>query len=168
MHVSQRIAPCLWFDHEAEEAANFYVGIFKNSKIVKIARYGEAGREVHGRPAGSVMIVAFELDGQPFTALNGGPQFTFTEAISLQVYCESQREVDYYWEKLSTGGDERAQQCGWLKDKFGVSWQIVPTVLPDLVGDPNSKKSQKAMEAMLQMKKIDIVALKKVYAGAEA
>ena len=168
MHVSQRIAACLWFDQEAEEAASFYTGIFKNSKIVKISRYGEAGREVHGRPPGSVMTVAFELDGQPFTALNGGPQFTFNEAISLQVYCESQREVDYYWEKLSTGGDERAQQCGWLKDKFGVSWQIMPTVLPDIVGDPNSKKSQKAMEAMLQMKKLDIDALKKAYAGAEA
>ena len=168
MHVNQRIAPCLWFDHQAEEAAKFYTGIFKNSKIVKIARYGEAGREIHGRPAGSVMIVAFELDGQPFTALNGGPQFTFNEAISFQVYCETQKEVDYFWEKLSAGGDERAQQCGWLKDRFGVSWQIIPTVLPDLVGDPDSRKSQKAMEAMLQMKKLDIEVLKKVYAGAEA
>ncbi len=168
MHVNQRIAPCLWFDHQAEEAAKFYTGIFKNSKIVKIARYGEAGHEIHGRPAGTVMIVAFELDGQPFTALNGGPQFTFNEAISLQVYCETQKEVDYFWEKLSAGGDERAQQCGWLKDKFGVSWQIIPTVLPELVGDPDSKKSQKAMEAMLQMKKLDIDVLKKVYAGAEA
>jgi predicted 3-demethylubiquinone-9 3-methyltransferase (glyoxalase superfamily) len=168
MHVNQRIAPCLWFDHQAEDAAKFYIGIFKNSKIVKVARYGEAGRDIHGKPAGSVMVVAFELDGQPFTALNGGPQFTFNEAISLQVYCETQKEVDYFWEKLSAGGDERAQQCGWLKDKFGVSWQIIPTVLPELVGDPDSKKSQKAMEAMLQMKKLDIGVLKKVYAGAEA
>lgn len=168
MHVNQRIAPCLWFDHQAEDAAKFYTGIFKNSKIVKVARYGEAGRDIHGKPAGSVMVVAFELDGQPFTALNGGPQFTFNEAISLQVYCETQKEVDYFWEKLSAGGDERAQQCGWLKDKYGVSWQIIPTVLPELVGDPDSKKSQKAMEAMLQMKKLDIDVLKKVYAGAEA
>jgi predicted 3-demethylubiquinone-9 3-methyltransferase (glyoxalase superfamily) len=168
MHVNQRIAPCLWFDDQAEEAAKFYTGIFKNSKIVKIARYGEAGREIHGKPPGTVMVVSFELDGQPFTALNGGPQFKFNEALSLQVYCETQKEVDHYWEKLSNGGDESAQQCGWLKDKFGVSWQIVPTVLPEMVGDPESKKSQKTMEALLQMKKLDIDALKKVYAGAEA
>jgi predicted 3-demethylubiquinone-9 3-methyltransferase (glyoxalase superfamily) len=168
MHVNQRIAPCLWFDHQAEEAAKFYTGIFKNSKIVKIARYGEAGREIHGKPPGSVMVVAFELDGQPFTALNGGPQFEFNEAISLQVYCATQKEVDHYWEKLSSGGDESAQQCGWLKDKYGVSWQVVPTVLMEMLGDPDSEKSQKAMEAMLQMKKIDIDALRRVYAAAEA
>ena len=165
MKVIQKIAPCLWFDDQAEEAAAFYTGIFRNSKIVDVARYGEAGREVHQRPAGTVMTVVFELDGQPFTALNGGPIFKFNEAISLQVYCETQEEVDYYWEKLSEGGDKKAQQCGWLKDKYGVSWQVVPTVLPDLVKDPNSEKSQRAMEAMLKMKKLDIGELKRAYAG---
>jgi predicted 3-demethylubiquinone-9 3-methyltransferase (glyoxalase superfamily) len=165
MKVSQKIAPCLWFDDQAEEAATFYTGIFRNSKIVDVARYGEAGREIHQRPPGSVMTVAFELDGQPFTALNGGPIFKFNEAISLQVNCETQEEVDYYWEKLSAGGDEKAQQCGWLKDKYGVSWQVVPTVLPDMVKDPNSPKSQRAMEAMLKMKKLNIDELKRAYGG---
>jgi predicted 3-demethylubiquinone-9 3-methyltransferase (glyoxalase superfamily) len=160
------ITPCLWFDDQAEEAAAFYTAIFRNSKIVKVARYGKAGREIHGRPAGSVMTVAFELDGQTFTALNGGPVFKFNEAISLQVMCETQDEVDYYWAKLSQGGDEKAQQCGWLKDKYGVSWQVVPRVLIEMVGDPESEKSQRAMTAMLQMKKIDIAALKRAYAGA--
>ena len=129
----QKIAPCLWFDSQAEEAAKFYTGIFRNSKIGASRRYGEAGREIHGKPAGSVMTVAFELDGQAFTALNGGPMFKFNEAISLQVNCETQDEVDYYWEKLSEGGDEKAQQCGWLKDKYGVSWQIVPTILAEMI-----------------------------------
>jgi predicted 3-demethylubiquinone-9 3-methyltransferase (glyoxalase superfamily) len=160
------ITPCLWFDDQAEEAAAFYTAIFRNSKIVKVARYGKAGREIHGRPAGSVMTVAFELDGQTFTALNGGPVFKFNEAISLQVMCETQDEVDYYWAKLSQGGDEKAQQCGWLKDKYGVSWQVVPRVLIEMVGDPESEKSQRATTAMLQMKKIDIAALKRAYAGA--
>src|SRR5436190_18238138 len=159
----QKIAPCLWFDHQAEEAARFYTGIFKNSKVVSIAKYGEAGREIHGRPAGSVMTVAFELNGQSFTALNGGPLFKFNEAISLQVFCTDQAEVDHYWEKLSAGGDQKAQQCGWLKDKYGVSWQVVPTVLLEMVSDPNSKKSQRAFEAMLQMKKLDIDKLKRAY-----
>jgi predicted 3-demethylubiquinone-9 3-methyltransferase (glyoxalase superfamily) len=165
MHITQTIAPCLWFDDQAEEAAGFYAAIFKNSKIVSISRYGQAGREVHRRPPGSVMTVAFELDGQLFTALNGGPVFKFNEAISLQVYCDTQEEVDYYWEKLSRGGDEKAQQCGWLKDKYGVSWQVVPKVLPDLINDPDSDKSQRAMVAMLRMKKIDIAELKRAYAG---
>jgi predicted 3-demethylubiquinone-9 3-methyltransferase (glyoxalase superfamily) len=155
----------LWFADQAEEAAGFYTAVFKNSKIVKISRYGEAGREVHRRPPGSVMTVAFELDGQTFTALNGGPIFKFNEAISLQVNCETQEEVDYYWNKLSEGGDPKAQQCGWLKDKYGLSWQIVPSVLPELVGDPDSEKSQRAMEAMLKMKKIDIKELERAYAG---
>jgi predicted 3-demethylubiquinone-9 3-methyltransferase (glyoxalase superfamily) len=159
----QKIAPCLWFDNQAEEAARFYTGIFRNSKIASITRYGEAGREIHGRPAGSVMTVAFELDGQPFTALNGGPLFKFNEAISLQVFCANQEEVDHYWDKLSAGGDKKAQQCGWLKDKYGVSWQVVPTVLLEMVSDPNSKKSQRAFEAMLQMKKLDIDKLKRAY-----
>jgi predicted 3-demethylubiquinone-9 3-methyltransferase (glyoxalase superfamily) len=165
MQVRHMITPCLWFDNQAEEAATFYTHIFRNSKIVKIARYGEAGREIHGRPAGSVMTVAFELNGQPFTALNGGPVFTFNEAISLQVMCETQEEVDHYWSRLSQGGDENAQQCGWLKDKYGVSWQVVPTALIEMVGDPASEKSERVMTAMLRMKKLDIAALKRAYAG---
>jgi len=161
----QKISPCLWFDSEAEDAAKLYISIFKNSKITNISRYGEAGREFHGKPPGTVMTVGFELDGQSFTALNGGPIFKFTEAVSFQVSCETQEEVDHYWQRLSEGGDEKAQQCGWLKDKFGLSWQIVPTILPKLLSDPDSKKSQRAMTAMLQMKKIDIQALKKAHAG---
>ena len=166
MLSTRQITPCLWFDDQAEEAAEFYTGIFKNSKVLSISRYGEAGRDVHGRPPGSVMTVAFELDGQAFTALNGGPVFKFNEAISFQVNCETQEEVDHYWNKLSAGGDEKAQQCGWLKDKFGVSWQIVPTVLPELLMGANPKKSGRAMEAMLQMKKLDIARLKRAYAEA--
>jgi predicted 3-demethylubiquinone-9 3-methyltransferase (glyoxalase superfamily) len=158
MQVIQRITPCLWFDDQAEEAVKFYTAIFGNSKIVSVARYGEAGHEVYGKQEGTVMTVAFELDGQAFTALNGGPQFKFNEAISFQLHCKTQEDVDHYWEKLSVGGDERAQQCGWLKDKFGVSWQVVPN-------DPDSKKSQRVMGAMLQMKKIDINKLKQAYAG---
>ena len=164
MASTRRIRPCLWFDDQAEEAARFYTGIFKNSKIGKISRYGEAGREVHGRPAGSVMTVEFALDGQPFTALNGGPLFKFNEAISFQIECRDQKEVDYYWEKLTQGGDPSAQQCGWLKDKYGVSWQVVPAVLVDLVSDPRSEKSQRAMTAMLRMKKLDIGELERAYA----
>jgi len=165
MQVIQKITPCLWFDDQAEEAVEFYTAIFRHSKIVTIARYGEAGHDVHGKPAGTVMTVAFELDGQAFTALNGGPMFKFNEAISFQVNCETQEEVYYYWEKLSEGGDEKAQQCGWLKDKYGVSWQVVPTVLPEMMSDPDSGKSQRAIEAMLQMKKIDIDELKRAHAG---
>ena len=165
MQYIQRITPCLWFDDQAEEAAKFYTTIFGNSRIVSITRYGEAGHEVHGKPAGTVMTVAFELDGQAFTALNGGPIFKFNEAISFQVRCETQEEVDYYWENLTDGGDEKAQQCGWLKDKYGASWQVVPTVLLEMINDPDSEKSQRAMEAMLQMKKIDIDKLKQAYAG---
>jgi predicted 3-demethylubiquinone-9 3-methyltransferase (glyoxalase superfamily) len=165
MQRIQRIAPCLWFDDQAEEAVAFYTAIFRNSAVVNISRYGEAGYEFHRKPAGTVMTVAFELDGQAFTALNGGPMFTFNEAISLQVNCETQEEVDYYWEKLSDGGDENAQQCGWLKDKYGVSWQIVPSVLLEMINDPDAEKSQRAMEAMLLMKKIDIEALKRAYTG---
>jgi predicted 3-demethylubiquinone-9 3-methyltransferase (glyoxalase superfamily) len=166
MQVHQKITPCLWFDDQAEEAAQFHTGIFKNSKIVSISRYGEAGQEIHRKPAGSVMTVEFQLDGQPFTALNGGPYFQFNEAVSFQVWCETQEEVDYYWEKLSAGGDERAQQCGWLKDRYGVSWQVVPTVVSEMVGDPNSEKSQRAVKAMLQMKKLDIAELQRAYTGS--
>jgi predicted 3-demethylubiquinone-9 3-methyltransferase (glyoxalase superfamily) len=165
VQVIQKITPCLWFDDQAEEAARFYTGIFKNSKIVTVARYGKAGHEVHGRPAGTVMTVAFELEGQAFTALNGGPVFKFNEAISFQVNCETQAEVDYYWEKLSEGGDVKAQQCGWLKDRYGVSWQVVPRALVEMITDPDSEKSGRAMEAMLRMKKLDIAELKRAYGG---
>jgi predicted 3-demethylubiquinone-9 3-methyltransferase (glyoxalase superfamily) len=165
MQHIQKITPCLWFDDQAEEAAKFYTSIFKNSTIVNMTRYGEAGHEIHGRPAGTVMTVAFELDGHAFTALNGGPMFTFNEAISFQVSCATQEEVDYYWEKLSEGGDQRAQQCGWLKDKYGVSWQVIPTALIDMLTSPDAEKSQRAMKSMLQMKKIDIEELKRAYDG---
>ena len=168
MSVIHRITPCLWFDNEAEEAARFYTGIFPNSRVVAIARYGEAGHEIHQRPAGSVMTVDFELDGVGFTALNGGPVFTFNEAISLQINCETQEEVDHYWTRLSEGGDEQAQQCGWLKDRFGVSWQVVPTVLNEMVRDHQSAASQRAMEAMLRMKKLDIRELQQAYEGEGA
>jgi predicted 3-demethylubiquinone-9 3-methyltransferase (glyoxalase superfamily) len=165
MPVVQRIAPCLWFDNQAEEAANYYVSIFKNSKITDVTRYGKAGFEIHKRPAGSVMTVAFELDGQSVTALNGGPIFTFNEAISLQVFCDTQEEVDYYWEKLSKGGDPKAQQCGWLKDKFGLSWQVIPKVMSKLLSDPDKGRRDRAMSEMLKMKKLDIAALQRAHAG---
>lgn len=157
-----KITPCLWFDRQAEEAAQFYTGIFKNSKILEVTRYGEAGYDIHGMPAGTVMTVEFELDGQTFTALNGGPAFKFNEAISFQILCDDQDEVDYFWEKLTIGGDESAQQCGWLKDKFGVSWQVVPIALYELLNNPNPAKRDEIMEAFLRMKKIDIEELKQV------
>jgi len=160
-----RLTPCLWFDSQAEEAARYYTGIFKNSKIGRIARYGEAGREVHGRPAGSVMTIEFELEGQPFTALNGGPVFSFNEAISFQIGCDTQEEVDYYWDRLTKGGDVKAQQCGWLKDKYGLSWQVVPNVLEKMMTDPDHEKSGRAMEALLQMKKLDIEELERAFRG---
>jgi predicted 3-demethylubiquinone-9 3-methyltransferase (glyoxalase superfamily) len=157
----QKVTPFLWFDNQAEEAVNFYVSIFKNSRIVSIARYGEAGEKVAGRPKGSVMTVAFQLSGQDFTALNGGPHFKFTEAISLVVNCESQAEVDEFWEKLSKDGQEG--RCGWLKDKYGLSWQIVPRVLVELLQDKDPAISERVMNAMLQMKKIDIENLWQAY-----
>jgi predicted 3-demethylubiquinone-9 3-methyltransferase (glyoxalase superfamily) len=159
----QKITPCLWFDSNAEEAVNFYTSIFKNSRIGKISRYGEAGYEIHGKPAGTVLTMEFDLNGQGFTALNGGPMFKFNESISFQVSCESQEEVDYYWEKLSEGGDEKAQQCGWLKDKYGVSWQIVPTILTHMLQDKDAEKSERVMTALLQIKKIDIRTLEHAY-----
>lgn len=164
MPIRHRIAPCLWFDDQAEEAANFYVSVFKDSRVVSVSRYSEVGQETHRRPPGSVMTVEFELDGQPFTALNGGLVFRFSEAISLQVNCETQKEVDYYWGALSKDGDPRAQQCGWLKDRYGLSWQIVPTVLPELLKDHGSETARRAMEAMLRMKKIDIAELERAVA----
>jgi predicted 3-demethylubiquinone-9 3-methyltransferase (glyoxalase superfamily) len=165
MPAIQKITPCLWFDDQGEEAAKFYTSIFPNSKIVAVSRYGEVGREIHGKPAESVMTVAFELEGQTFTALNGGPIFKFNEAISFQVDCDTQKEVDYYWQKLSEGGDVQAQQCGWLKDKYGASWQVIPRVLVEMMADPDSAKTQRVMGAMLKMKKIDIDGLKRAYAG---
>jgi predicted 3-demethylubiquinone-9 3-methyltransferase (glyoxalase superfamily) len=159
----QKITPCLWFDDRAEEAAMFYTSIFKNSKIGNVTRYGKEGYEIHGRKAGTVMTIDFEIEGQKFVGLNGGPIFKFNEAISFQVHCETQKEVDYYWERLSEGGDEKAQQCGWLKDKYGVSWQIVPTDLGRMLQDKDEKKSQRVMKALLQMHKLDIKILRQAY-----
>lgn len=161
----RHIRPCLWFDDQAEEAANYYVSIFANSKITQIARYSEAGFEIHHRPAGSVMVVTFELDGHKFMALNGGPIFKFNEAVSLEVACDSQEEIDYFWEKLSAGGDPKAQQCGWLKDKYGLSWQVVPAGVDEFMADSTSKKAQRTMAAMLKMKKLDIAELERAAAG---
>ena len=159
------IAPCLWFDDQAEEAARSYTSIFDGSRIVRISRYGEEGREIHGKAHGTVLTVEFELRGQPFTALNGGPAFKFNEAISFQINCRTQKEVDHYWDKLSDRGDKKAQQCGWLKDRYGVSWQVVPTVLAEMMADPHPEKSQRVMTAMLQMKKLDIAKLERAHAG---
>ncbi|MDA8484480.1 VOC family protein [Pseudomonas resinovorans] len=159
------IVPCLWFDDQAEAAANFYVGIFPNSKITTMSRYGDAGRDVHGREPGSVLTVDFELDGQRFTALNGGPIFKFNEALSFQIHCDDQQELDYYWDRLSAGGDPNAQQCGWLKDRYGLSWQVVPIVMLEMLEDSLSERSQRAFAAMMQMKKLDIAALRKAYDG---
>jgi predicted 3-demethylubiquinone-9 3-methyltransferase (glyoxalase superfamily) len=161
--VTQKIAPCLWFDTEAEEAAKFYVSIFKNSKITTVARFPNEGKEIHGKDAGSVMTVAFELAGQSFVALNGGPQFTFDEAVSFQVYCESQDEVDYFWSRLTEGGE--AGPCGWLKDKFGLSWQVVPVALLEMMLDRDASKPARVMRAFMQMKKFDIETLKRAYEG---
>ena len=158
--AQQKITPCLWFDTDAEAAANHYVSIFKSFKNVKIGRYGREGKEIHGKEAGSVMAVEFEIEGQKFVGLNGGPQFKFDEAISFQVTCDSQAEVDYFWSKLTDGGKE--VHCGWLKDKFGLSWQVVPRVLPELLG--NAEKADRVMKTMLQMKKLDIAALQKAAA----
>ena len=163
MALAQRFTPCLWFDNQAEEAARFYTGIFRNSRITTVTRYSDVGFEQHRRPAGSVMVVAFELDGQTFTALNGGPVFTFNEALSLQVNCANQEEIDYYWEKLTADGDPKAQQCGWLKDTYGLSWQVVPNDMDDYFKNESSPGAKRAMEAMLQMKKIDIAEMRRAY-----
>lgn len=163
MAIKTKIVPCLWFDDRAEEAAKFYTSIFKGGKIKKISRYTEAGREIHGRTAGSVMTVEFQIAGQSFTALNGGPMFKFTEAVSLQVMCDTQKEVDYFWAKLGEGGE--LGPCGWLKDKFGLSWQVTPAMMSKLFTGKDSKKAERAMAAMLKMKKLDIAALKRAAAG---
>ena len=163
--TTHRITPFLWFDDQAQEAAELYISVFPNSRIVSVGRYGDAGQDVTGGTPGSVMTVAFELDGHPFTALNGGPLFRFTEAVSFVVSCETQSEVDHYWDTLSAGGDPDAQQCGWLKDRFGVSWQVVPAALGRLLGDPDPEKTRRVTEAFLAMKKLDIVELERAHAG---
>ena len=159
--IMQKITPFLWFDNQAEEAVNFYVSVFKDSKIGKVTRYDEASSKASGQPQGSVMTIEFQLAGQDFIALNGGPQFKFTEAVSFSVDCKNQQEVDEFWEKLSAGGEEGP--CGWLKDKYGLSWQITPTVLVEMLNDPNTEKAQRVMKAMLQMKKIDIKTIEEAY-----
>jgi predicted 3-demethylubiquinone-9 3-methyltransferase (glyoxalase superfamily) len=160
---TQKITPCLWFDTQAEDAAKHYVSIFKNSKIGTISRFGNEGKEIHGKDAGSVMAVEFEIEGQKFVGLNGGPQFKFDEAVSFQIHCDTQAEVDYFWSKLSEGGSEGP--CGWLKDKFGLSWQVVPKALFKLLMDPNRAKADQAMKAMLKMRKLDIAALERAHAA---
>ena len=162
-----KITPCLWFDTQAEQAAEFYCSVFENSRITQVSRYPDAGQEIHKKPAGSVMVVAFELDGQPFIALNGGPIFKFDEAVSFQVTCETQDEIDYYWSRL-TGNGGREGPCGWLKDQFGLSWQVVPSAIPRMMSDPDARKSARVMNAFMAMKKIDIAALERVYAGEAA
>ena len=161
----QKITPCLWFDDQAEQAAEFYTSIFPHSRIIGISRYGKEGQEIHGKPEGSVLTVEFELDGQLFTALNGGPIFRFTEAVSFQISCSTQEQVDHFWGRLTEGGDPHAQQCGWLKDRFGLSWQVVPEVLGRLLGDPDKVKAGRVMQALLQMEKLNIAALQAAFDG---
>ena len=165
MAITQKIISNLWFDSQAEDAAKYYTSIFKNSRILKITYFGKEGFEIHGRPEGSVMTIEFELEGQKFVGLNGGPLFKFNEAVSFIVNCETQEEVDYFWNQLSEGGDPRAQQCGWLKDKFGLSWQITPKRLMELMGDPDKEKAHRVANAMLKMHKIVIADLEKAYNG---
>ena len=165
MATTQKISSNLWFADEAEEAANYYVSIFKNGKVKKITHYGKEGYDIHKMPEGTVMTVEFELEGQTFVALNGGPVFKFNEAVSFIVNCDTQEEIDYYWEKLSRGGDKDAQQCGWLKDKYGLSWQVVPKQLSEMMDDRVTKKSESVMKALLQMKKLDIKKLEEAYNG---
>jgi predicted 3-demethylubiquinone-9 3-methyltransferase (glyoxalase superfamily) len=159
MLSKQKITPCLWFDTQAEEAAQLYTSLFKNSKITAISRYSEVGKELHRKPVGSVMVVAFELEGQAFTALNGGPIFKLNEAVSFQVSCDDQAEVDHFWNGLSAGGTE--SNCGWLKDRFGLSWQIIPKVFFEIMSGPDKERAQRAMQAMFKMKKFDIATLVK-------
>lgn len=162
-HIKQKLTPCLWFDTQAEQAAHFYTSIFANSQINQISRYGKAGREVHGREPGSVMVVEFELEGQTFTALNGGPIFKFNEAISFQVMCETQDEIDRFWTRLSEGGQEG--QCGWLRDRFGLSWQVMPSVLPQMMANARGEQLERMIGAVMKMKKLDLAALQLAYAA---
>ncbi|KAA0993572.1 VOC family protein [Dyadobacter aurulentus] len=165
MATTNKIQPNFWFENQAEEAARYYVSIFKNSKIGKIAYYGSEGQEIHGQKAGSVMTVEYEIEGQKFVNLNGGPLFKFNEAVSFIIECETQEEIDYYWDNLKEGGDPQAQQCGWLKDQFGVSWQVVPKFLSEIGGDPEDKGFLRAFKAIMHMKKLDIAELEKAYRG---
>ena len=160
--AKQKIAPCLWFDTQAEEAAKFYVSVFKNGKVGRVARYGKSGKEIHGRDEGSVMTVEFELEGQSFVGLNGGPMFKFNEAVSFQVYCETQDEIDYYWDALRAGGGEEGP-CGWLKDRFGLSWQVAPAMIADMIQDPDRGKADRMMAALLKMRKLDITQLQQAF-----
>jgi predicted 3-demethylubiquinone-9 3-methyltransferase (glyoxalase superfamily) len=161
--IKQKISPCLWFDTQAEQAANFYVAVFKNSRIKQINRYGNAGQDVHRKEPGSVMVVEFEIEGQTFTALNGGPHFKFNEAVSFQVMCDTQAEIDYFWSKLAEGGQEG--QCGWLKDKYGLSWQVVPSVLPQMLAGGDAARQDRMITAVMAMKKFDVEALQRAHAG---
>jgi predicted 3-demethylubiquinone-9 3-methyltransferase (glyoxalase superfamily) len=165
MKLTQKIRTCLWFDGQAEEAAAFYVAVFGDGRIGTILRYGSVGREIHGHAPGDVLVVEFELHGQPFMALNGGPQFKFDEAISFVLQCDTQDEIDHYWNALSDGGDERAQRCGWLKDRYGVSWQVVPTALNAMLTDPDAGKADRVMAALLRMRKLDIAELQQACEG---
>ena len=165
MQITSKIVPCLWFDSQGEEAARFYTELFPDSRITHIARYPEAGKEVHGRKPGSVLTVAFELAGQPFTALNGGPHFKFNEAVSLQIMCDSQQEIDHYWNALGAGGPVEAQQCGWVKDRYGLSWQVVPKPFIEMLKSPDTAAVERAFAAMMGMKKLDIAALQRAFDG---
>jgi predicted 3-demethylubiquinone-9 3-methyltransferase (glyoxalase superfamily) len=165
--AKHKIVPCLWFDTQAEEAAKFYCSVFKNSKLGAISRYPDVGQDIHRRPAGSVMTVEFELDGRPFVALNAGPQFKFDEAVSFQIYCDTQADIDHYWDKLTGGGGQEGP-CGWLKDKFGLSWQVVPSAIPAMMSDPDSGKFARVMAAFMKMKKFDIATIERAFAGRVA
>lgn len=165
--AKHKLMPCLWFDTQAEDAARFYCSVFRNSKLGKLSRFPNAGQDVHGKPAGSVMTVEFELNGRPFVALNGGPQFKFDEVVSFQIYCDSQTDIDHYWSKLTAGGGQEGP-CGWLKDKFGLSWQVVPARIPQMMSDPDTKKTARVMNAFMKMKKLDIAAIERAYEGQAA
>jgi predicted 3-demethylubiquinone-9 3-methyltransferase (glyoxalase superfamily) len=165
MATMKKMTSCLWFDKEAEDAAKYYTSIFKNAKINRIARYGKEGQDIHGGKEGAVMTVEFELEGQQFLGLNGGPHFKFNEAVSFVINCDTQEEIDYYWEKLGKGGDPKSQQCGWLKDKFGLSWQVTPSIMGDMFNESPTDRTERVMKVMMQMKKLDIKELQKAYDG---
>jgi predicted 3-demethylubiquinone-9 3-methyltransferase (glyoxalase superfamily) len=167
MPAIKKMSTCLWFDTQAEEAARFYTGIFPNSKITQVTHYGEEGFDQHRKPAGSVLTVSFTLDGNEFTGLNGGPNFTFNEAISLELHCETQEDINYFWDKLGAGGDPRAQVCGWLKDRYGVSWQVAPAIMYEWLKDSPTPASERVMKVMMQMKKLDVAKLKAAYEGKD-
>ncbi|MDB6048787.1 MAG: 3-demethylubiquinone-9 3-methyltransferase [Pseudomonas sp.] len=164
----KKISPCLWFADDAEQAVGFYTGLFKDSRIIGVTYYSEVGFDMHHRPAGSVMSIIFQLEGQTFTALNGGPLFTFTEAVSLQIYCKTQAEIDHYWNALTEGGDPAAQQCGWLKDKYGVSWQVLPELLSEMINYNDARTTDRVMAAMMDMKKLDMDTLQQAIDGGAA